>query len=145
MGNNEAKWKANLRKVEYLHTFPGWVSAWEQSLGSTIEQVVSIPENAAHRVLVLSGGQFVVTPPAHIEPQMVTAGLLAARPQLEPTHAEAFQHYDHLTQLDQEAGRMARLENILNAIDNNLERIPELKARIRNLVSRWDHESHSSP
>ena len=69
---------------------------------------------------------------------MVTAGLLAARSRLEPTHAEAFQEYDRLTEVDQEAGRTARLENILNAIDNNLERIPELKAHIRKLVSQWD-------
>jgi len=142
---NEVKWKANLQKVAFLQTFPGWLSSWEQSLGSTIEQIISIPEQAPHTVLLLSEGQFVVTPPAHQEPQIVTAGLLAARPQLEPTHSAAFQKYDYLTQLDQEAGRTARLENILNAIDNNLERIPELKIRIRDLVSQWDNESQCSP
>ena len=76
---------------------------------------------------------------------MVTAGLLAARAQLEPTHAEAFQEYDLLTQQDQEAGRTARLENIIKAIDNNLDRIPELKTRIRELVIQWDNESQRSP
>jgi hypothetical protein len=143
MGNEE-KWKANLQKVAYLKTFPGWLSAWKQSIGSTIEDVISIPDHDAHTVLLLSQGKFLVTPQAHDEPQMVTAGLLAARPRLEPTHAEAFQEYDRLTAVDQEAGRTARLENILNAIDNNLERIPELKAHIRKLVSQWDNESPRS-
>jgi hypothetical protein len=144
MGNEE-KWKANLQKVAFLKTFPGWLSSWEQGVGSTIEHVIPIPEQPAHRVLLLSEGKFIVTPQAHEEPQMVTAGLLAARPQLELTHSEAFQKYDHLTQLDQEAGRTARLENIINAIDNNLDRIPELKTRIRELVSQWDNESQCSP
>ena len=143
MGNEE-KWKANLQKVAYLQTFPGWLASWDKCVGSTIEHIIPIQEQPTHTVLLLSQGTFIVTPQAHTEPQMVTAGLLAARPHLEPIHAEAFQHYDHLTQLDHEAGRTARLENILNAIDNNLERIPELKTHIRKLVSQWDKESPSS-
>ncbi len=142
---NEAKWKANLQKVAYLKTFPGWLSTWEQGIGSTIEQVLSIPEQASHKVLLLSHHKFIVTPDAHTEPQMVTAGLLAARKQLESTHPEAFREYDRLTQADQEEGRKARLENILNAIDNNLERIPELKIHIRQLVKQWDKESPRTP
>ncbi len=141
---NEAKWNANLKKVAYLKTFPGWLSSWEQGVGSCIERIIPIPEQARHTVLLLSEGKFIVTPQAHDEPQMVTAGLLAARPHLEDTHAEAFQEYDRLTLVDQEAGRTARLENILNAIDNNLERIPELKSHIRKLVTQWDNESPRS-
>jgi hypothetical protein len=141
---NEDKWKANMRKVAFLHSFPGWLSSWEQGIGATIEQVIPISGHAPHTVLLLSEGRFAVTPPVHHEPQMVTAGLLAARPYLEPLHAGAFKEYDHLTHLDQEAGRQARLENILNAIDHNLERIPELKSRILELVKQWDMENHRS-
>ena len=141
----EEKWKANIQKVKFLKTFPGWLSSWEQGVDSTIKQVIPIPEQPAHTVLLLSEGKFIVTSQAHEEPQMVTAGLLAARAQLEPTHAEAFQEYDHLTQQDQEAGRIARLENIIKAIDNNLDRIPELKTRIKELVIQWDNESQRSP
>ena len=140
MGNEE-KWKANLDKVKFLKTFPGWLSSWEQSVGTQIEKVIPISDQAPHRVLLLSDGKFMMTPAAHTEPQIVTAGLLAARPQLEPAHAQAFQHYDHLTHLDQEAGRTARLENIIKAIENNLEGIPELKTRLQALVSQWDKES----
>jgi len=142
---NEKKWKANRDKVEFLKTFPGWLSSWEQSVGTQIEHVLPIPGQAPHRVLVLSEGKFMMTPAPHHEPQIVTAGLLAARPKLESAHTQAFQHYDHLTHLDQEAGRTARLENILKAVENNLERIPELKTRLQALVGQWDKESqHSS-
>jgi hypothetical protein len=141
---NEDKWKANLRKVAFLKSFPGWLSSWEQGIGATIEQVLPIPGHAPHTVLLLSEGRFVVTAPVHDEPQMVTAGLMSARPHLESIHAGAFTEYDHLTRLDQELGRMARLENILNAIDNNLDRIPELKARIQELVKQWEMENHQS-
>lgn len=141
---NEAKWNANLQKVAYLKTFPGWLSTWEQCAGSNIEGIIPIPDQPHHTVLLLSEGKFVVTPQAHDEPQMVTAGLLAARSHLEGTHAQAFKEYDRLTLVDQEAGRSARLENILNAIDNNLERIPELKSHIRKLVNQWDNESPRS-
>ncbi len=141
---NEAKWNANLQKVAHLKSFPGLLSSWTQGIGTTIERIIPIPDQENHTVLLLSEGKFIVAPQAHDEPQMVTAGLLAARPHLEATHAEAFQEYDRLTLVDQEAGRTARLENILNAIDNNLERIPELKSHIRKLVNQWDNESPRS-
>jgi len=38
---------------------------------------------------------------------------------------------------DKEALRAARLEKILGAIQNNLDRIPELKDRLRQLVDKW--------
>ncbi len=139
MGNEE-KWKANLKKVAFLRSFPGWISSWDQGIGATIEQVLPIPDHTPHSVILLSRGRFAVTPPVHDEPQILTAGLLSARPHLESMHARAFQEYDDLARLDQEAGRIARLENILNAIDNNLERIPELKPRIQELVKKWDKE-----
>ena len=72
------------------------------------------------------------------EPQELTAGLLEARDLLEPTHPEAFAEYDRLDQIDNNAGRIARMENILGAIRNNLEQIPELKDHIRQLVHEWE-------
>jgi len=143
MGNEE-KWEANRQKVAFVKSFPGWLSSWEQGIGTSIEQVLPIPEHTPHTVLLLSHNHFAVAPPLHEEPQLLTAGLLTARPYLEMAYGQAFEEYDRLTRMDQEAGRAARLDNILKAIDNNLDRIPELKTRIQDLVKQWDTEcSHS--
>ncbi len=137
---HEQKWETNRQKVAYLKNFPGLLSSWDQSIGATIEQIISMTDRSNSSVLLLSHGKFLVTPQVHTEPQAVTAGLIAARPLLECIHAQAFQEYDRLAQQDEEARKQARLQNILNAIDNNLEHIPELKSHIRALVSQWDHE-----
>jgi hypothetical protein len=42
-----------------------------------------------------------------------------------------------LAKRDKDALRQARLEKILGAIENNLEQIPELKARLKALVKEW--------
>ena len=39
---------------------------------------------------------------------------------------------------DKEASQNARLENILGAIQNNLDQIPELRDRIRSIVKKWN-------
>jgi len=67
----------------------------------------------------------------------LTEGLKAARGSLEPTHPEAYAEYDRLARTDKEALRTARLEKILGAIQNNLEQIPELKDRLRELIKEW--------
>ena len=108
MGNEE-KWKANQQKVAHLRRFPGLLTEWGQTTGSTIEQIIPIPNSSEDCVILLSQGKFAIAPPAHQEPQMLTAGLLTARPHLESLHPEAFQEYDRLTGIDQEAGRQARL------------------------------------
>ena len=56
---------------------------------------------------------------------------------LAGTHAQAYAEYDRLVQKDREALRAARLEKILGAIQNNLEQIPELKDRLKELVKEW--------
>ena len=53
--SNEEKWKANLQKVSFLRTFPGWLSSWEQGIGSTIEHIhTQFLNRHAHTVLLLS-------------------------------------------------------------------------------------------
>ncbi len=141
----EEKWQANQQKVDFLRSFPGLRTNWEQVTGSTIEQVIPIPRTSDDHVLLLSQGAFAVTPPIHHEPQVLTAGLVSARPYLESFHASAFQEYDRLNAVDQEAGRQARLSNILSAIENNLERIPELKIHLRKLVEEWEQKEQPKP
>ena len=71
------------------------------------------------------------------EPYELGEALQASRRYLEPTHREAYVGYDQLVKKDKEAQRSARLENILGAIRNNMEQIPELKDRLKDLVEEW--------
>ena len=134
----EAKWKANQDKVSFLKQFPGLLTSWSQAIGHTIRHVKVIKSKPQSAVLIFSDGSFVVVSLPTCEPQELTAGLQEARELLEPQHPKAFAEYDRLDRLDKNTGRIARLENILGAIHNNLEQIPELKDRIRQLVNEWD-------
>ena len=71
------------------------------------------------------------------EPYELGEALQAARSYLEPKHPEAYLGYDQLLKKDKDAQRTARLENILGAIRNNMEQIPELKDRLKDLVKEW--------
>jgi hypothetical protein len=134
----EAKWKANQDKVSYLKQFPGLLTSWSQTIGHTIQHVKVIKSKPQRAVLIFSDGSFVIVSLPTSEPQELTAGLLEARNLLEPQHPEAFAEYDRLDRVDYHAGRIARMENILGAIHNNLEQIPELKDRLRQLVHDWE-------
>ncbi len=133
----EAKWQANQAKVAYMKSFPGLATAWDQVRGKTVEAVAPMRTKRGAAVLVFTDGSFVVAPPLAPEPWELTESLEVARPMLEPRHPAAFAEYDRLVRQDQEALRAARLEKILGAIQNNLEQIPELKDRLRQLVERW--------
>lgn len=133
----EEKWKANQEKVAFMRQFPGLLSGWEQTYGKTVESVAPLPSKAKAAVLVFTDGSFTIAPPLAPEPWELAEGLTAARVALEPRHREAYSLYDRLVSQDKEALRTARMEKILGAIQNNLEQIPELKDRIRQLVESW--------
>ncbi len=133
----EDKWKANQAKVAFMKAFPGLSLTWEQMRGKTIEAVAPLPSKAGAAVLVFGDGSFTIAPPLAPEPAELREGLMAARQSLEPMYREAYAEYDRLARIDSEATRSARLENILGAIHNNLEQIPELKDRLRELVKQW--------
>ena len=134
----EAKWKANQDKAAFLKAFPGLLSTWEEAIGQTVEYVALLPSENGTSIIVFSNSTFAVAPAVSLEPRDVKAGLSAARTVLEPKLPQAFAEYDRLSLLDQEASRKARMENILGAITNNLDDIPELKHHIRTLVQTWD-------
>lgn len=133
----EEKWKANQEKVAFMKQFPGLTTAWDQVRGKTVEAVTPLPTKPDAAVLVFKDGTFAVVPPLAPEPWDLGEGLGAARSLLEAKHQEAYSEYDRLVRQDQEALRAARLEKILGAIQNNLEQIPELKDRLRDLVKQW--------
>ncbi|MFZ1763580.1 MAG: hypothetical protein WAT99_11905, partial [Nitrospira sp.] len=70
-------------------------------------------------------------------PYELGEALQVGRSYLEPKHPEAYIGYDQLLKKDKDAQRAARLENILGAIRNNMEQIPELKDRLKDLVKEW--------
>ncbi|MBM4122006.1 MAG: hypothetical protein FJ249_05380 [Nitrospira sp.] len=133
----EEKWKANQEKVVFMKRFPGLTGVWEQTRGKAIETVVPLPSKPDAAVLVFTDGSFAVAPPLAPEPWELGEGLKVARPALEPKQPQAYQEYDRLVRKDKDALKAARLEKILGAIQNNLEQIPELKDRIKELVKSW--------
>ncbi|MGD9852183.1 MAG: hypothetical protein AB7T38_13030 [Nitrospirales bacterium] len=133
------KWKANQEKVAFVKSFPGLASTWVQAHGLTVETSIPFPDQKPYTALIFSQGHFGVCSPLQDEPQLLTMGLHLVRPVLEKTQPEGFKEYDRLHALDQETGRQVRLENIINAIANNVASIPELKSRIRDLVRQWDN------
>ena len=133
----EEKWKANMEKVAFMKQFPGLTGSWEQVTGKTIESVTPLPSKPGFATLVFTDGSFIVAPPLDTQPKELGEGLNTARTSLEPKHPEPYKEYDRLVKQDKDATKSARLEKIIGAIQNNLEQIPELKARIRQLVKEW--------
>ncbi|MFB3145773.1 MAG: hypothetical protein ACE1ZO_01490 [Nitrospirales bacterium] len=138
MSINEAKWKANRDKVEFLKQFPGLVQKWEEALGQTVKSIIPLDSDSTIAVIVFSNGQFTIAHAPELEPKYLRESIETARSTLEPIYPDAFAQYDVLAGHDKNATRIARLENILGAIHNNVEEIPELKDRLRSLVKEWN-------
>jgi diglucosylglycerate octanoyltransferase len=133
----EDKWKANLDKVAFMKQFPGLLGNWEALAGKTIKAVIALKGKQGAAVLVCTDGTFTIVPPMAPEPYELGEALGVARTILEPTHQAAYVEYDRLVRKDRDALRSARVEKILGAIHNNLEQMPELKDRLRELVKEW--------
>ncbi len=137
MSANEAKWKANQEKVAFLKQFPGLLRSWDEMAGHAVTSVTSIEQSEA-KVLMLDNGSFAIVPPLAPEPQQLRDGLIAVATHLRTLYPDAYREYEALAQRDREATRTARMENILGAIHNNVDDIPELKDRIRALAKKWN-------
>jgi hypothetical protein len=133
----EDKWKANMQKVAFAQQFPGLLLSWQACDGKTIRAVLPLTGKAGAMVIVFTDASFTIVPPLAPEPWAIGQALADARAHLESAHRTAYEEYDRLTQKDREALRTARLEKILGAIHNNLEQIPELKDRLKELVKEW--------
>jgi hypothetical protein len=134
----EDKWKANQEKVAFTKQFPGLILNWKSCESKTIETVVPLTGKPGASVIVFTDGAFTVAPLLAPEPWELGQALLDARKFLEPKHRDAYRDYDRLVMRDKEALRSARLEKIIGAIQNNIEQIPELKDRLRQLVKEWE-------
>lgn len=138
MSTNEVKWQANLEKVAFLKQFPGLMTSWEETVGHTVTTVTPLRNQPGTAVLTFSNHRFAVVADLAPEPRALSEGIPAIRSQLESIYPEAYAHYEALAEKDREATRQARLTNIIGAIHNNLEQIPELKDRLRSLVKDWN-------
>jgi hypothetical protein len=133
----EEKWKANLEKVAFMKQFPGLLGNWESLADKTIKAVISLKGKQGAAVLVCTDGTFTIIPPMATEPYELGEALTVARSLLEPAHQTAYIEYDRLAKKDKDALMSARADKILGAIQNNLEQIPELKDRLKELVKEW--------
>jgi hypothetical protein len=133
----EEKWKANLEKVAFMKQFPGLLGGWEALAGKTITDVIPLKGKQGAAVLVCADGAFTILPPMATEPYELGEALTVARSLLEPAHQQAYVEYDRLAKKDKDALMAARADKILGAIQNNLEQIPELKDRLKELVKEW--------
>jgi hypothetical protein len=133
----EDKWKANMQKVAFAQQFPGLLLSWQACEGKTIHAVLPLTGKPGAMVIVFTDASFTIVPPLAPEPWAIGQALIDARAQLESAHRTAYEEYDRLAQKDREALRNARLEKIVGAIHNNLEQIPELKDRLKELVKEW--------
>jgi hypothetical protein len=135
--STEDKWKANMEKVAFTKQFPGLTLDWKAFEGKTIQAVIPLTGKPGAAVVVFSDGSFTVGPPLNPEPWELGQALVDARALLEPEHPAAYMEYDRLAKKDKDALKSARVEKILGAIHNNLEQIPELKDRLKELVKEW--------
>lgn len=126
-----------MEKVAFTQRFPGLVLTWNACEGKTIQHIIPLTGKPGAAVIVFSDASFTVVPPLAPEPWALGQALIDARVHLEPAHQTAYVEYDRLAKKDKEALRAARLEKILGAIQNNLEQIPELKERLKELVKEW--------
>lgn len=124
-------------KVAFAQQFPGLLLSWQACQGKTIRAVLPLTGKPGAMVIVFTDATFTIVPPLAPEPWAIGQALIDARAQLESAHRTAYEEYDRLAQKDREALRSARLEKILGAIHNNLEQIPELKDRLKELVKEW--------
>jgi hypothetical protein len=133
----EEKWKANLEKVAFMKQFPGLLGNWETLAGKTVKAVIPLKGKQGAAVLVCTDGTFTIVPPMAPEPYELGEALTVARTLLESTHQAAYVEHDRLVKKDKDALMSARADKILGAIQNNLEQIPELKNRLKELVKEW--------
>jgi len=120
-----------------MKQFPGLLGNWDVLAGKTIKAVIPLKGKQGAAVLVCTDGTFTIVPPMATEPYELGEALAVARALLEPAHRTAYVEYDRLAKKDKDSLKSARVEKILGAIHNNLEQIPELKDRLKELVKEW--------
>ena len=123
------KWQANKDKVAFAKAFPGMLPQWSAATGKAVAQVVEVEGGD---LVIFADGTFL--PALPMEPAILIAALLKARPWLEPHHPSAYAQMDEKIATDRALQRQARLANIMGAIQNNIEQIPEIEAALQKFL-----------
>jgi len=131
----EKKLRSNAKKVSFVKSFPGRLKDWDATIGKTIERVVR-GDKGEMGLIIFSDASFISLSFSEQEPGPLLRSLLAAQLFLEPHYPEAYQTLAQLITEDKEMQRMARLENIMGAIENNLPQIPELKDALKDFLKK---------
>lgn len=120
------KWQANIDKVAFAKAFPGRQMEWQATVGMTLEAVVPIPTAEEPVVIVFTDGDFLIAPKLKDTPKEILLALKEAKPALERFHAEAYETLEELSARDRELTRKARMERIVDAVRNNIDKMPGL-------------------
>lgn len=129
----EKKLRVNAEKVSFVKSFPGRLKNGDAIIGKTVKQVVTLSKGKPG-LIIFSDGSFISVAFSEQEPGILLRLLLAAQPFLESYYHEAYAELAQLIAEDKEMQRMARLENIMGAIANNLPQIPELKDALKRFL-----------
>lgn len=128
------KWQANIDKVAFAKAFPGRQTEWQAAVGKTVEAAMPIPTAEKSTALIFTDGDFIIVPKLKDTPKEILFALGEAKPVLERFHSEAYQTLEELTARDRELTRRARMERIVDAVRNNLETMPDLKAALKKVL-----------
>lgn len=135
MSSLPEKWQANKTKVSFARRFPGLADDWNHFEGKRILTVIPLDKHPG-AVLIMEDMTWTVVPPIDADPAALQEGIHKAKSILGTKYDEAYKELERLTRHDRELTRMSRKENVLGAIRNNLDQIPELREEIKRLLDR---------
>jgi hypothetical protein len=131
---SEAALAKRAERRRFLETFEGRLDSWSGAVGKTVAAIALLPGQEERVAVAFADGSFLLTCPAEAALDVVEAGLIALREQLEPRHEAAYADLDRLRSEEAEAMRLARMEKVLGAVQTNLPQIPELRAELLRLL-----------
>lgn len=135
----EQKWKINREKNEHARTCPGFLPL-DQIRGKTVLDTfpLTLPDQTRLTILLFEQGRFSVVEEKDLQPAQMLPVLEAVRKDVEQHHPDFYRKLDSLAEEDRRMQVLARMENILGAIRNNVPQNPELLSSIKNLIAEMD-------
>lgn len=135
----EQKWKINREKNDHARTCPGFLPL-DQIRGKKVLETVplALPDQVRLTILVFEQGKFSVVEEKELQPAQMLPVLEAVRKDMEQHHPDFYRKLDRLSEEDRRMQVLARMENILGAIRNNVPQNPALLSSIKNLIAEME-------